>query len=36
MPHIFAKYHDSITGPGKPVIYPKIVRQLDIEGELTA
>jgi acylpyruvate hydrolase len=35
MPHIFAKYHDSITGPGKPVIYPKIVRQLDIEGELT-
>src|SRR5262245_34765515 len=36
MPHIFAKYHDSITGPGKPVIYPKIVKQLDIEGELTA
>jgi acylpyruvate hydrolase len=35
MPHIFAKYHDSVTGPGKPVIYPKIVRQLDIEGELT-
>src|SRR5262245_33646426 len=36
MPHIFAKYHDSITGPGKPVIYPKIVKQLDLEGELTA
>ena len=36
MPHIFAKYHDSITGPGKPVIYPKIVRQLDIEAELIA
>lgn len=36
MPHIFAKYHDAVTGPGKPVIYPKIVRQLDIEGELTA
>jgi len=35
MPHIFAKYHDSVTGPGKPVLYPKIVRQLDIEGELT-
>ena len=35
MPHIFAKYHDSVTGPGKPVVYPKIVRQLDIEGELT-
>jgi len=35
MPHIFAKYHDSVTGPGKPIIYPKIVRQLDIEGELT-
>ena len=27
MPHIFAKYHDSVTGPGKPVIYPKIVKQ---------
>ena len=36
MPHIFAKYHDSVTGPGKPIIYPKIVKQLDIEGELTA
>src|SRR5215475_10432913 len=36
MPHIFAKYHDSVTGPGKPVVYPKIVKQLDIEGELTA
>jgi len=36
MPHIFAKYHDSVTGPGKPVIYPKIVKQLDLEGELTA
>ena len=35
MPHIFSKYHDSVTGPGKPVVYPKIVRQLDIEGELT-
>lgn len=35
MPHIFAKYHDSVTGPNKPVIYPKIVKQLDIEGELT-
>lgn len=35
MPHIFAKYHDAVTGPGKPVIYPKIVKQLDIEGELT-
>ena len=36
MPHIFAKYHDSVTGPGKPIIYPKIVKQLDLEGELTA
>jgi acylpyruvate hydrolase len=36
MPHIFAKYAESVTGPNKPVIYPKIVRQLDIEGELTA
>ena len=34
MPHIFAKYHDSVTGHGNPVIYPKIVRQLDLEGEL--
>jgi len=36
MPHIFAKYHDAVTGPGKPVVYPKIVKQLDLEGELTA
>jgi acylpyruvate hydrolase len=36
MPHIFAKYHNSVTGHGKPIIYPKIVKQLDIEGELTA
>jgi 2-keto-4-pentenoate hydratase/2-oxohepta-3-ene-1,7-dioic acid hydratase in catechol pathway len=36
MPHIFAKYHNSVTAHGKPVIYPKIVRQLDLEGELTA
>lgn len=35
MPHIFAKYHNSVTGPGKPVIYPKLVKQLDLEGELT-
>jgi acylpyruvate hydrolase len=35
MPHIFAKYHNAVTGPGKPVIYPKIVKQLDLEGELT-
>ena len=36
MPHIFAKYHNSVTGHGKPIIYPKIVTQLDLEGELTA
>lgn len=36
IPHIFAKYAESITGPGKPVIYPKIVKQLDLEGEMTA
>jgi len=35
MPHIFAKYHNAVTGPDKPVIYPKIVKQLDLEGELT-
>jgi acylpyruvate hydrolase len=36
MPHIFAKYHNAVTGHGKPIIYPKIVKQLDLEGELTA
>jgi len=36
MPHIFAKYHNSVTAHGKPIVYPKIVKQLDIEGELTA
>ncbi|HEY9281046.1 MAG TPA: fumarylacetoacetate hydrolase family protein [Eoetvoesiella sp.] len=36
MPHIFSKFAAAVTGPGKPVIYPKIVRQLDLEGELTA
>ena len=36
MPHIFAKYHNAVTAHGKPVIYPKTVRQLDLEGELTA
>jgi acylpyruvate hydrolase len=35
MPHIFAKYSTAITGPGKPIIYPNIVKQLDLEGELT-
>jgi 2-keto-4-pentenoate hydratase/2-oxohepta-3-ene-1,7-dioic acid hydratase in catechol pathway len=35
MPHIFSKYATAITGPGKPIIYPKIVKQLDLEGELT-
>jgi 2-keto-4-pentenoate hydratase/2-oxohepta-3-ene-1,7-dioic acid hydratase in catechol pathway len=36
MPHIFAKYHNAVTAHGQPVIYPRIVRQLDLEGELTA
>ena len=35
MPHIFSKYPTAITGPNKPIIYPKIVKQLDLEGELT-
>ena len=35
MPHIFSKYTTAITGPYKPIIYPKIVKQLDLEGELT-
>ncbi|MBL0422673.1 fumarylacetoacetate hydrolase family protein [Ramlibacter sp. AW1] len=36
MPHIFSKFAESVTGPGKPIVYPKIVKQLDLEGELTA
>jgi 2-keto-4-pentenoate hydratase/2-oxohepta-3-ene-1,7-dioic acid hydratase in catechol pathway len=36
MPHIFAKYHNSVTAHGKAVVYPRIVKQLDLEGELTA
>ena len=36
LPHIFAKYADSVTGPGHPVVYPPMVKQLDFEGELTA
>jgi 2-keto-4-pentenoate hydratase/2-oxohepta-3-ene-1,7-dioic acid hydratase in catechol pathway len=35
MPHIFSKFPEAVTGPGKPIIYPKIVKQLDLEGELT-
>ena len=35
MPHIFAKYHNAVTAHGKPVIYPKIVRQLDLEADRT-
>jgi 2-keto-4-pentenoate hydratase/2-oxohepta-3-ene-1,7-dioic acid hydratase in catechol pathway len=35
MPHIFSKYSTAITGPNMPIIYPKIVKQLDLEGELT-
>ncbi len=34
-PHTFSKYHTCVVGPGKPVIYPKISKMLDFEGELT-
>lgn len=34
-PHTFCKYHTCVVGPGKPVIYPKISKVLDFEGELT-
>ena len=34
-PRIFSKYHTSITGPGMPVIYPKLSKMVDFEGELT-
>lgn len=36
IPHIFSKFPAAITGHNQPIIYPKIVRQLDLEGELTA
>ena len=36
IPHIFSKFSTAVTGHGQPIIYPKIVRQLDLEGELTA
>ena len=34
-PRIFAKYHTAVTGPRSPIYYPKMVTQLDFEGELT-
>lgn len=34
-PRIFAKYHTSIVGPGENVVRPRIVKQIDFEGELT-
>ncbi len=34
-PRIFAKYHTAIVGPGANVVRPKIVKQVDFEGELT-
>ena len=34
-PRIFAKYHTAITGPGDPVVYPRMVKQLDFEGEFS-
>lgn len=34
-PRIFAKYHTAITGPNDPVIYPRLVKQLDFEGEFS-
>jgi 2-keto-4-pentenoate hydratase/2-oxohepta-3-ene-1,7-dioic acid hydratase in catechol pathway len=34
-PRIFSKYHTSVTGPGMPVIYPKLSKMVDFEGELT-
>src|SRR5690606_8320860 len=34
-PRIFAEYHTAITGPRDPVIYPRLVKQLDFEGEFS-
>lgn len=33
-PIIFLKPHTAITGPNKPIIKPKFVKELDYEGEL--
>ncbi len=34
-PRIFSKYHTAVVGPGDNVVQPKIVKQVDFEGELT-
>lgn len=34
-PRIFSKYATSVVGPGDTVVWPKIVEQVDFEGELT-
>jgi len=33
-PIIFAKYNNTVTGPGEPIVLPKLAQQVDYEGEL--
>jgi acylpyruvate hydrolase len=33
-PIIFAKYNNSIVGPGEPIVIPSVVKKPDYEGEL--
>jgi 2-keto-4-pentenoate hydratase/2-oxohepta-3-ene-1,7-dioic acid hydratase in catechol pathway len=33
-PVIFAKYNNTVIGPGEPIVIPKLTQQVDYEGEL--
>lgn len=33
-PIIFAKYNNTVIGPGEPIVIPKLTQQVDYEGEL--
>jgi acylpyruvate hydrolase len=33
-PIIFAKYNNTVIGPGEPIVLPKLSQQVDYEGEL--
>jgi 2-keto-4-pentenoate hydratase/2-oxohepta-3-ene-1,7-dioic acid hydratase in catechol pathway len=35
VPVVFVKLQSSVTGPGGPIVCPRVVRRLDYEGELT-
>lgn len=34
MPNIFCKFHNSVVGPGGPILLPRASRQVDYEGEV--